>query len=100
MEGHGARGVRILGVGAVNIDESLEGLDGLVGGHAVRDKELAPTRRLLQVIPEAGLQDGIQGKRPDEAALAFDGDGLLPKGLGGGGGVDAEALVDLSLIHI
>ena len=45
-----------MGVGT----KSLEDRDVLMGGHTVRDKELASLERLLEMIPEAWLQDGIQ----------------------------------------
>lgn len=94
VEGHGTGGIRVLSIGTVDVNKSLKLFDGLMGLHAVRDKELFAPGRPLQMILEAGDQDGVQGHRPDQAALPLDGDRLLPDGPAGGSGVDAEALMD------
>ena len=65
-----------------------------MGLHAVGNKELFPAQRVFQVILETGDQNGVQGYRPDQAALSLDGDGVLFERARGCGSVDTEALVN------
>lgn len=94
MEGHRASGIRVLGIGTVDVNKGLKLFDGLMGLHTVRDKELFASGRPLQMKLETGDQDGMQGHRPDQAALPLDSNCLFPDGPAGGCGVDAEALMD------
>ena len=60
-------------------------------------KELAP--RASAPGDTGSGASGWDSKRPDEAALAFDGDGLLPKGLGRQWRCRCRSLVDTVTPH-
>ena len=75
-------------------DEQLQAVDGLVGGHIVRYQQLVAPLGVCQLTPQGNGDLLVDGDGADLAALALDGDGVLPKGLLCRGGVDAETLVD------
>ena len=74
--------------------ELLQAVDGLVGGHIVRHKQFMAPLGACQLTPQRNGDLLVDGDGADLAALALDGDGVLPKGLLCRGGVDAETLVD------
>lgn len=89
---HGAGRVLILNLGSHFIDVLLESDDGDIGGHAVRDKQLVPSRRDSQQLFQFNGNTFVDGNGANFATLSFNSDGVFPEGLFCDGRVDAEAL--------
>lgn len=77
VEGHGPGGIFILGQGAVQPNEHLQLLDGLVGFPVVGNKEFVPPGSLLQMELEVIDQAFRDRNRPNQAALAFDAESII-----------------------
>ena len=92
--GHGAGGVRVLDFGANLVDVLLKLAYRVMGGQAVRHKQLMAPGRNGQELLEFDTDALVDGHSTELAALAFDGDGVFPEGSLRNGRVDAEALVD------
>lgn len=94
MEGHRAVRIHIPHFVPVPHDEELQMVDSPIRGHVIGHQQLMSPWRALQLLPHGNGNLLIDGDSPHFAALALDGDGVLPKRPLCRGGVDAEALVD------
>ena len=63
--------VRVLHLAAIAVDETLEVVDGAVGRHIVRHKQLVPAPRLRQHFREFNARRFFQQYGAHLAALAF-----------------------------
>ena len=94
MEGHRAVGIHIPHLIPMLHNEELQMVNGSIRRHIIRHQKLMPPRRALQ-LPAHGDGDLlVDGDSPHLAALALDGDGVLPERPFRRGGVDAETLMD------
>lgn len=89
---HGTGGTFILNFGPHLIDVLLKPGNGNIGGHAVRDKQLVPSRRDSQQLFQFNGNTFVDGNGANFATLSFNSDGVFPEGLFCDGRVDAEAL--------
>ena len=94
MEGHRAVRIHIPHFLPVLHNEELQMVDGPIRGHIIRHQQLMPPWRALQLLPHGNGNLLIDGDRAYLAALALDGDGVLPECPFRRGGIDAKTLVD------
>ena len=94
VEGHWAVGIHIPHFISVLHNKELQVVDGPVRGYLIRHQQLMTPWCALQLLPYGNGDLLIDGNSPHFAALALDGDGVLPERPLRRGGVDAEALVD------
>ena len=77
-----------LNAASMRRDEQLQAVDGLVGRHFVRHQQFVAPLGACQLTPQGNGDLLVDGNGADLAALALDGNSVLPKGLlCGGGGV-------------